>query len=693
MNNPVSNPSDNRLNVAAATATNAVSSFAHQICDGQAPVGGHYNADVSKAMQDLDMIEEDESGTDDGVLAADASQFRQKIASILQSKAFAVFTLVIILCDIGLIMMETDRLQKCDAKLAQMKGCKDAHVLALLATWTILIMYIIEVGVRLYTYRENFHKDYWNILDLSVCILSFFYLLGGLFTFKVRPLRIFRVFRLARIAKFIVGFRELYLVKAGLGSMLRVLFWSSLLLLLMLIFASVAAVEFIYPVAERLTLSGDCDRCWKAFSSVWRTVLTFFHMFILGDDWADVGIPIMEKAPGTGIIFVGMALLVFLGVGNLIMAIIVERAAEAREEDKVYQKSLQVKMDFEKKKDLLEACIQLDSNQDGTLSLDELQSLCHKHGGAEAFRSLNLAKEDLECIFSCIDVDGSGDVSYAEFVDAVFKMRNADVAFMLMFIKSHVVQLQKTITSQGSDTHQIMIQQQQLVSDLGTLMQEMREQMHTFSTISSPKKDEKETLKMQDTQNQSFKHAGEGTAIMTHQAQDLSHVRDGQVVKIATADDLESLQESVLRRLADISEQGMIQSSELALATCNLQKLDAAIQNWICHLKGSTDDVHMHESDDESRIQLVPKAKCSEQVDNCVQRGPVSLTLESSRLSNDMTASSTKALASSLPHANPVQATRPIVNDNSTTVGIKWLAEKIRQNHQAAGGVPSRTVV
>jgi len=201
--------------------------------------------------------------------------------------------------------------------------------------------------------------------------------------------------------------------------------------------------------------------------------------------------------------------------------------------------------------------------------VQELQSLCHKNSGAKAFRCLNLAKDELECIFSCIDADGPGDVSYAEFVDAVFKMKIADIGLMRMFNKSHLVQVQQAVTHLAGEIHQITIHQRQLVSDLATLKQEMKKQIHTFPAINSPRKGEEETVKIMDTQNRSFKQEGEGLAAMTLQTQELSHMRDGQVVKIATTDDLESMKERVLTDLADIRDQYMIQSRVLALASCN----------------------------------------------------------------------------------------------------------------------------
>lgn len=662
------------------------------------------NPDFVKAMKELELLDA-KTGTielDDNIPPC-----RKKMANILQSHLFATITVVMILCDLVMIVMDTDRMQGCEAKVANMYNCKPSPTINIIASWTILTFYIIETCVRLYTFQAQFHKDVWNILDAVVCITSILYVLSGSLIVEFRPIRIFRVFRLIRIVKFVMGLRELYLVKAGFGSMLRTLFWSSLLLLLLLTFVSIMTVEFVYPVTEELHKSGECLNCWMHFSSVLRTDLTFFHLYILGDDWADVCIPIIRKSPETAIIFVGMALLIFLGIGNLIMAIIVERAAEAREEDKEYQKQLQAKIDCDKKAELLQFCFELDSNQDGTLSMSELQSLCKgNHGARQALKTMNIQSDELECVFSCLDTDGSGDISYVEFVDSLFKVKNADISFMLMSIKHHLLSVQTTVASQATETHQILTEQNQLVTDLSRMMQEMRELFRTSYTPDSPnssRKRDPDTLKVQGTDTQNSKQEGKQAAVAVPQLQGLIDSRDGQVTKNATADEFAYLQQRVLTHLAAVSEQVRVSSSEQAWAWSHsswlLQKLDVMLQDLIPNLNHNINDATCNlraaasavpelgrtlaaakvgaRGIGSSQVEPVNEMDRSTQIGKYIRTDAWFLKAQQSPL--DMSSSFTELARSPPTFPNPVEENRSILEDKSTIRGARWLAAKMQQ--------------
>merc|ERR1719401_164931 len=76
-----------------------------------------------------------------------------------------------------------------------------------------------------------------------------------------------------------------------------------------------------------------CDRCPYAFSSVSQAVLTFFQQIIAGDSWGQVSVPIIEQNPWTVLFFVGVLVSINLAILNLILAVIVEGAQEARQND------------------------------------------------------------------------------------------------------------------------------------------------------------------------------------------------------------------------------------------------------------------------------------------------------------------------------------------------------------------------
>merc|ERR1719375_202038 len=75
-----------------------------------------------------------------------------------------------------------------------------------------------------------------------------------------------------------------------------------------------------------------CAWCGSAFSSVLHANLTFFQV-ITGDGWSLVSRPLIERHPWTAALFLVVIFTMVFGLLNLIVAVIVDGAAQAREED------------------------------------------------------------------------------------------------------------------------------------------------------------------------------------------------------------------------------------------------------------------------------------------------------------------------------------------------------------------------
>merc|ERR1711957_896304 len=95
-------------------------------------------------------------------------------------------------------------------------------------------------------------------------------------------------------------------------------------------------------------------------------------MVILGDNWGHFTQPLIDEAPVLATFLVVVVLVFVLGFANLIMAVIVEQAFEARSEDERYQLILQDQAKHRLKSKFMAMCRELDDDGDGTLSKDEL---------------------------------------------------------------------------------------------------------------------------------------------------------------------------------------------------------------------------------------------------------------------------------------------------------------------------------
>jgi len=368
---------------------------------------------------------------------------RRAAARILNSKASDLIVGFFILADLGLMMVKVDRKVLCTGKNgapeADSNRCDANNMDMVIPEYAILVYYTIELMMRFGVFQLCFHKNIWNLIDLLIVCLGWLQVLIGAIGLNIRYVKLLRVLRAAKIFKILSGFRELYLLIAGFAATIKVVFWASLLLFVLLSMVSIVAVEVIHPINQRAVADGRCseERCERAFSSVWQSNLSLFQIIILGDNWGTISTPVIEEEPGLALFFVGLALIIFMGYGNLIVGVIVERAMEAREQDKEYQKAVQKSEELETKKDLIEVCRHLDADMSGTLTKDELMSNVGTKM-ATALEQLNLKEKDLEVAFDCIDADKSGHISYIEFVEQLFDIKHTDMKMMLTFIRHDI---------------------------------------------------------------------------------------------------------------------------------------------------------------------------------------------------------------------------------------------------------------
>merc|ERR1712157_13017 len=93
---------------------------------------------------------------------------------------------------------------------------------------------------------------------------------------------------------------------------------------------------------------------------------------VVGDGWGEVYVPIIEKKPWTILLFGSMYATVAVGVMNLILAVIVDFAAQARLADEGFQLQAKEMTDSMLRARLATQCEQLDQSGSGCISRGEL---------------------------------------------------------------------------------------------------------------------------------------------------------------------------------------------------------------------------------------------------------------------------------------------------------------------------------
>jgi len=346
---------------------------------------------------------------------------------------FNVFVSVLVFTNVLVIGLEQDLVPKNG-------GLSDR-----LIWWMIEIidaLFAIELAARVFTLRQRFFGDLWNILDLFVvgiaivdCVVFQPAGAGGklrLFT----CLRLLRIVKLVRLVRMFPLFRELWLLIGGFVNSLKALGWIVLVLTLVLYVCSVVVTT---EIGQNDELYGDGPsydgEVWpykEYFGSVWRSMFTLFQITTL-DGWCDdVVRHIVYFQPLMGIFFVVYLLLTAFGLMNVVVGIIVENTlAAASVSDSAIEKD-RVQM-RKRALDQLQIMLELsDSDRSGMITIQELKAAATSRVVQAQFQALDVTQPEIEQLFRLLDYNDRGKVELKRFVTSCRELvggaRRRDIA-------------------------------------------------------------------------------------------------------------------------------------------------------------------------------------------------------------------------------------------------------------------------
>eukprot|EP00439_Symbiodinium_sp_Y106_P048641 s1061_g6.t1 len=230
-----------------------------------------------------------------------------------------------------------------------------------------------------------------------------------------RMLRLVRILRVTRVLRRTGGFRELQKLIRMLSTCLKTLFWSFIFCFVMMTVWALLIVELVNPLMEEVF--EDCLECQKSTSSVMHANVLLFKTVIAGDSWGQISVPMMEEYPLTAIIFMGSLLTLVFGVMNLIVAVVVDTFAEARQRD-VLNLAEEMQNNENIDRERLERIFKrIDTDGSGMVTFDELLEGARRDPEFQSrLRVMDIDEADLEQLFEMIDVNGEGEIAAAEFI-------------------------------------------------------------------------------------------------------------------------------------------------------------------------------------------------------------------------------------------------------------------------------------
>lgn len=197
-----------------------------------------------------------------------------------------------------------------------------------------VIIFTIEMLIKLYVYGKNFFKDGWNNFDFILVAISWVPT-GGAFS----SFRAFRVLRALRALRLIVRLRRLRIIVQAIIESIPNVAWACLLLVL------------IYYIFAIMGTTMYAEAYPQYYGSIGKTMFTLFQVMTL-DDWGfEFARPMMETYPSSWLFYLSFILTSSFIVLNVIVGVIVNAIGEISDRDKSEQHSSDIEVELTKLKE------------------------------------------------------------------------------------------------------------------------------------------------------------------------------------------------------------------------------------------------------------------------------------------------------------------------------------------------------
>lgn len=374
----------------------------------------------------------------DGAIALQVLRLRTFFRDLVKHRFFSPMIAILILLNAVFIGIETD-----------LDNSNDFSLDWYFAELAFTLLFLAEFLVRCLAARHlrEFACDSWNIFDFFLvcisCLDSFLVTFlsrsnhkTAINTFQaVRLVRMVRMFRLLRF------FHEMWVLVAGIVEAMWTLFWTWVLLLVIIYVCGIFATRTIGQPHR-----SDSEAMDRYFGNLPRSMFTLFQITTT-EGWADIAREAMKKDAWTAIFFVIYLYVTTCAVLNVVVAVIVEntldQAGEAREKFNAKHQQSQ-KVACAKMYQIYQS---LDSDGDGTLEKAEYMQALENEQITTYLHQLGIDMRQAEELFSILDFDESGSLDAQEFVGGVIKAAGPGKARDVLALHCDLWRAQKKVTS------------------------------------------------------------------------------------------------------------------------------------------------------------------------------------------------------------------------------------------------------
>jgi len=376
--------------------------------------------------------------------------FRRTLAKVMLSERMEMLIAGVIFFNCVVICFETDKEAQCYPDFAN--DPDSCPTTASKYQWlsicnnAFLGIYTVEAVVMIFILRLDYFRHASYLFDFLICAGGWVALIMPSTVIKVSYWRILRCGRLFKAFHFVTNVPELYMLFKGFYGSMKAMFFGAMMLLALLIFSSILLVQLVHPVNSEITYE-SCPRCHRGFASIEHSVYTLFQNIVAGDSWGEISLPVLERDK-IGLLLILVQMIIGIGAMNLILAVVVESAVEARQTKNEQGLRIKARQMKKRKKELLSAVQEMDTNRDGWIDRSEVMRAATKSAEfQERLKFMGITVEDLEQIIDAIEHSDTGGISYMEFCNALDAVEADDTRKSVVLLKMNLMCLRRDILS------------------------------------------------------------------------------------------------------------------------------------------------------------------------------------------------------------------------------------------------------